>query len=146
VQQHSEASGRGMPPVTTPSRMWVALRRQLGRVSSDQHVHHSVPVQHLRDPPRIELSIHAHDRPCYCSSAAKSCWPYDSLRAAPGSAALRYARSSTFRENILDEHEHRRRPADVAATYSEPNEQTLDAWRGETNQWEAIDTDRGATE
>jgi len=71
---------------------------------------------------------------------------YDALRAAPGSAALRYARSSTFRENILDEHEHRRRPADVAATYSEPNEQTLDAWRGETNQWEAIDTDRGATE
>jgi hypothetical protein len=70
----------------------------------------------------------------------------DALRAAPGSAALRYARSSTFRENILDEHEHRRRPADVAATYSEPNEQTLDAWRGETNQWEAIDTDRGATE
>jgi hypothetical protein len=70
----------------------------------------------------------------------------DALRAAPGSAALRYARSSTFRENILDEHEHRRRPADVAATYSEPNEQTLDAWRGETNQWEAIDTGRGATE
>ena len=70
----------------------------------------------------------------------------DALRAAPGSAALRYARSSTFRENILDEHEHRRRPADVAATYSEPNEQTLDAWRAETNQWEAIDTDRGATE
>lgn len=48
--------------------------------------------------------------------------------------------------NILDEHEHRRRPADVAAAYSEPNEQTLDAWRAETNQWEAIDTDRGATE
>ena len=42
--------------------------------------------------------------------------------------------------------EHRRRPADVAAAYSEPNEQTLDAWRGETNQWEAIVTDRGATE
>ena len=74
--------------------------------------------------------------------------PSDALRAAPGSAALRYARSSTFRENILDEHEHehRRRPADVAAAYSKPNEQTLDAWRAETNQWEAIDTDRGATE
>jgi hypothetical protein len=70
----------------------------------------------------------------------------DALRAAPGSAALRHARSSTFRENILDEHEHRRRPADVAAAYSEANEQTLDAWRAETDQCEAIDTDRGATE
>ena len=72
--------------------------------------------------------------------------PYDALRAAPCSAALRCARSSTFRENILDEHEHRRRPADVAAAYFEASEQTLDAWRAETDQWEAIATDRGATE
>jgi len=133
--------------MTASSAACAPSRRQVGLAYSDQHVHHSVPVL---TPPRSAADRTQHPRSRWAVllqfGREVVLGPSDALRAAPGSAALRYARSSTFRENILDEHEHRRRPADVAATYSEPNEQTLDAWRGETNQWEAIDTDRGATE
>jgi hypothetical protein len=100
----------------------------------------------LRDPPRIELSIRAHDRHVLLQFGREVVLGlttrYALRRAQP---LLRCARSSTFRENILDEHEHRRRPADVAAAYFEASEQTLDDWFAETDQCEAIDTDRGAT-
>jgi hypothetical protein len=135
-----------MPSVTTPSRMWVAGADSwaaytptstyttlcLFNTSAIRRGSNSASALTIGRA----IAVRPRSRP----------GPYDALRAAPGSAALRYARSSTFRENILDEHEHRRRPADVAAAYSEANEQTLDAWRAETDQWESIDTDRGATE
>jgi hypothetical protein len=58
-------------------------------------------------------------------------------------AAEQHQTVHVFLEGILDEHERRRRLADVAAAYTDADQQTLDAWRAETDQWEAIDTDRG---
>jgi predicted transcriptional regulator len=46
-----------------------------------------------------------------------------------------------FLESMLDEHERRRRLAAVAAAYTQADEQTLEDWRTETDQWEAVDTD-----
>jgi hypothetical protein len=46
-----------------------------------------------------------------------------------------------YLENILDEHDRRRRLAAVAAAYGSADEQILEDWRTETGQWEAIDTD-----
>ncbi|MGH3541705.1 MAG: hypothetical protein ACRDT5_07290 [Mycobacterium sp.] len=46
-----------------------------------------------------------------------------------------------FLEDMLDEHERRRRLSQVAAAYSKTDDEKLQSWWVETREWEAIDTE-----
>lgn len=58
-------------------------------------------------------------------------------------AAEQHQTVQLFMENVLDDHDRRRRLAAVAEAIASADERTLDEWRAETDLWEAADVDAG---
>jgi hypothetical protein len=72
------------------------------------------------------------------SKSAKACVTA-SRRVRPSS----YQTVQRFIENVLEDHERRRRLA-VAEAMGNADERTLDEWRAETDVWEAAEADTGS--
>lgn len=58
-------------------------------------------------------------------------------------AAQQHQTVQRFIENVLEDHERRRRLAAVADAMGNADECTLDDWRAETDAWEAAEADTG---
>jgi hypothetical protein len=58
-------------------------------------------------------------------------------------AAQQHQTVQRFIENVLEDHERRRRLAAVAEAMGNADERTLDDWRAETDVWEAAEADTG---
>ena len=59
-------------------------------------------------------------------------------------AAQRDQTVQSFMEQVMDEHDRHERLAAVAAAMRDADEETLSAWRAETADWAAVDTDAEA--